>query len=528
MSSPFYYQFLNSVWDVIPEQDRERFAELWQGYEQVMGAIYQKYLEVNLNIAVEDLQPWTTERWLPYTFNSSNFVTRPAVVTSSQDLSVGVNLLTRYLLKIRIDGIKTFEVNVQGFDPVTTRINEIVDKINLGAGFTFAKSIFENTIIQLTSRTSGVGSTIEILATSISSANACEFVLGIDPETLPVSYPKFKYPHTIPYTQVVSIPEFRDFIREENVTLILSEGTDYEVDTTGVVSFMAPPIESLWAERTQVDEENPWANYGYLTGIYQKNSERYISVIQGIWFAYWNGPKPINVRRALYLLFGLPTAQEDCIVTLVTATTIATLGTLNGVARTFAIPEGLASEVVVGQTVQKFDPLVTGIMVYDKISYPGFVEQEVGRDGIRRFLTENATLGYGDTDETKAMRMLEEYTFLPQISVESFIYPDINLKNVRIFLDAIRPLNKTYMFQVIVGAFKDLLGVTDHIGVQQSFDLTSNLDYNETTFMDQVTLDNYESVNNDPLNLDPHGILFEDRIEVTVYEAGIESYSFVA
>ena len=538
MSSPFYYQFLNSVWDLLPEQDRNRFAELWQGYEQVIGAIYQKYLEVNLNVAVEDLQPWTTERWLPYTFTSDNFISRPAEVTSSQDLSVGINLLTKYLLKIRIDGALTFEVNVQGDDPVTTKIDEVINKINLGAGFKFAKGIFENTIIQLTSMSSGIGSSIEILETSISSANACEYVLGIDPATLPVSYPKFKYPYTIPYTKVVSIPEFRDFVRDENVTVLLTEGVDYEIGSTGVVSFLSAPPAKLWAERTQTDEENPWANFGFLTGIYQKNSERYINVIQGIWFAFWNGPKPLNVRAALYLLFGLPTAQEDCVVTKITDPytvgihvfpgTITTLGTFNGVTRVFSIPSGLEADVAVGDSVPRFYPLVTGIQVYDKISYPGFVEREVGRDGIRRFLTENATLGYGDTDETKAMRMLEEYTFLPQISVESFIYPDISLKNVRIFLDTIRPLNKTYMFQVIVGTFRDLLGVTDHVGVQLWYDLTSNLDSNETTFMDVVTLDNYETVDNDPLNLDPHGILFEDRIEVTVYEAGIESYSFIA
>lgn len=526
MSSPYYFQFLQSVWDNLPEKDRERFAELWQGYEQVLAAIYQKYLEVNLNSAVADLQPWATERWLPYTFSSANMISRAATVISSQDLSVGVNLLIRYLLKFRVDGVKTFEVNIQGRNPVTTTIDEIIEKINLAAGFKFAKGIFENTIVQLTSLTSGIGSSIEVLPTSLLHLNACEYVLGLDPDTLPESFPRFRYPYPIPYSRVVSIPEFRDFVRDENVTITLVEGTDFEVDS-GVVSFMAIPPENLWAERSQTDEENPWANFGYLTGIYQPNSERYINVIQGIWFAFWNGPKPSNVKRALYLLFGLPTATEDAIISKVTATTIETTG-LNGVVRTFDIPSGLEPIVVVGQTVTKFEPLVSGIDVFDKISTPGFVEDEVGREGIQRFLTEDATRGYGDTDETKALTLLEEYTFLPQISVESFIYPDINLKNVRIFLDAIRPLNKTYMFQVIVGTFKDLLGVTDRIGVLTDIDLTSNLDSNETTWMDQDTLDSYETHDNDPLNLDPHGILFEDKVEIEVRSFGVLIDSFVA
>lgn len=526
MSSPYYFQFLQSVWDNLPEKDRERFAELWQGYEQVLAAIYQKYLEVNLNIAVEDLQPWATERWLPYTFNSSNMISRAATVTSSQDLSVGINLTNKYLLKFRVDGVKTFEVNIQGDNPVSTSIDEIINKINLAAGFKFSKGIFENTIIQLTSLTSGVGSSIEILPTSNPTANACEYVLGIDPDNLPELFPKFRYPYPLPYSRVASIPEFRDAIRDEDVATILTEGVDYEVDS-GVVAFQQIPPENMWAERTQIDEENPWANFGYLTGIYQKNSERYINVIQGIWFAFWNGPTPTNVKRALYLLFGLPTAQEDGVISKVTATAIETTGT-NGVVRTFEIPSGLEAIVVVGQTVTKFEPLVSGIEVFDKISNPGFVEEEVGREGIQRFLTENATKGFGDTDETKALRLLEEYTFLPQISVESFIYPDINLANVRIFLDAIRPLNKTYMFQVIVGTFKDLLGVDDRIGVLTDIDLTSNLDSNETTCMSQATLDDYEIHDNDPLNLDPHGILFEDKVEVEVRSFGVLIDSFTA
>jgi hypothetical protein len=202
--------------------------------------------------------------------------------------------------------------------------------------------------------------------------------------------------------------------------------------------------------------------------------------------------------------------------------------------------------------VETFDPLVTGIYVWDKINKPGFITEEIGRDGIQRFLLDEATRGYGDTDETKALRMLEEYTFLPQIVVDAFIYPDINLHNVRLFLDAFRPLNKTYLFQVIVGAFRDLLGLTDRLCLHVDIDVTSTLDQNETTFLEQASLDCYESqelfpvdlvnqlllfrpavigdttvtADNCPLNLDPHGILLGERVQLDVsnaYDDGIIS-----
>lgn len=527
MASTIYFDFLAAVWEQLPEADRDRFGELWQGYEQVLAAVYQKYAEINLNIAVEDLQPWTTERWLPYTFNESNFITRPAAIVSSQDLSVGINLINKYMLRLKIDNGFTFEVNIQGALPQKTLIDEIIAKINDAAGMKFASSLFENTIIKLTSPTTGALSSITVLPTTNTALNACEFVLGVDPDSLPAVYPTYRFPYTISYLNVASIPEFTDAIRVESTSLVLEEGSDYIIESNNIVNFKVPPPESLWAERTQVNEENPWANYGFLTDIYQQNSPRYVGVIQGLWFALWNGPKPSNIRIALYLLFGLPTAPEPGVITISTATAIQMLGD-SGTVYDFEVDVGLNPEVAVDDRVYKFQPLVDGINVYDKINSPGFIQREIGREGIGRFLTENATLGYGDTDETKALYMLEEYTFLPQISVDAFIYPDINLSNVKLFLDAFRPLNKTYLFQVIVGAFRDAIGLTDRLSALIDIELTSNFDANETTYLDQATLDSYETTDYDALNLDPHGIVFDESVEIEVRSFGILIDSFVA
>lgn len=527
MASPHYFQFIAAVWEQLPEKDRGEFAELWTGYEQVLAAVYQRQMEVNLNIGVSDLQAYSTERWLPYKFKEANFIERAATTSSSQDLSVGINLSVKNLLRFSIDGGAPVEVNIAGSVPKSTSITEIIEKINAVVGYKLARGIYENSILQLVSPTKGANSSIEILPTSNPSLNACEFVLGVDPDLLPVSYPVFKYPFTVGYDRVASVPELRDHVRNENVSVLLIEGEDYIVESGGVISFKELPPENMWAERTQVDEENPWYNYGFLTEIYQNNSPRYVNVIQGLWFSLWNGPKPSNVRIALNLLFGLPTAPESGVITSIVDDVITMAG-VSGKTYTFSIPKGLEADVTTGDSVYKFQPLVTGINVYDKINYPGFIEKEIGREGIQRFLTEDATRGYGDTDETKALTMLNEYTFLPQIDVEAFIYPDINLRNVKLFLDAFRPLNKTYLFQVIIGAFRDLLGVTDRLSEHIRIDLTSNLDSNETTFMDSVTLDNYETINNDPLNLDPHGILFEDAVEIEVRESGTLIDSFTA
>lgn len=525
MSSPQYFEFLGTVWDLLPQQDQERFGELWQGFEQTIAAVYQKFVEGNLNITVQNLQPFTTERWLPYIFTDENLLELPAVYTSTQDISVGINLTNRYLLRISVDGGSPIEIDARGANPGQTFLPEIVSKLNAAFMFTLAKGIFDNSILQLTSPTVGIGSSVTIWETSDPTKNAAEFILGLISDDLPITVPEYPWVYETPYSGIAEIPELQDAVRDESVKTTLISGTDFVTDRQ-TIAFKAIPPERMWARRTLVDEENPWNNYGFLMDIYQPNSQRYVNVLQGLWFAFWTGPRPSNLRTSLYLLFGLPTAHEDGTVTEVTPTTIETTGA-NGTVRTFEIPSGLLPIVSEGEAVKRFQPLVSGIEIFDKINKPGFITDEIGRAGIGRFLTENATTGSGDTDETKALTMLEEYTFLPQISVEAFITPDINIDNVKIFLDAIKPLNKAYLFQVIVGTFKDEIDLKENLFFDYEIDVTPSLDSNETTYQEQPDLDNYETVDDPGLNLDPDVVVLQESVDVEVYSFGglIDSFT---
>lgn len=528
MSSRQYFDFLGSVWEMLPEEDKGRFGELWHGYEQIFASVQQKFLEHNLNIVTQTLRPYSVERWLPYIFNSKNFISKPAVFTSRQDLSVGVNLTSRYLLRFRIDNTSEFEVNIQGPIPESTPITHIIDRINIASGFRFARAIFEGTIVQLVSPTSGVNSRIEVLPTSIPSANACEFVLGLESSELPKKYPEFPYIYSLPYPRVAKIPELRTLIREDNLPLIMREGSDFIVENYKTVSFADSPPEKLWARRTMFDEETPWNNYGFLMDIYAPNNQSYANLIKGLWYAFWTGPRPANVKTSLYLLFGLPTAPYDGTVGEVTSEKISIISA-SGKITEFEVPVNLTPIVETGEQVKLFQPLVDGITVYDKINYPGFVREEIGRTGLDRFLTESASRGSSpETDESKALDLLDEYTFLPQISVDAFITPDINLSNVRTFLDTIRPVNKAYMFQVIVGAFEDPIPFEERLEFDIDVDVTPSVDYNQTTYMEAAPREDYEENDNGALNLDSDGVLFQEKVEIEVYSFGTLIDSFTA
>lgn len=520
-TSKHYFNFLGKFLDLLPNEDKDRLAETWTAYEQVFASVYQKNIENDLNIAIDDMQPYHSERWLPYEFNESSQVLRPAIYTSTQDLSVGVRLDNRYLLKFRINEGDAFEVDCRGVEYLSTKINEVVTKINFAAGFDFARTIFDGTIIQLVSPTTGPDSRVEILQTSDPSKNASEIILGLNLEDIPQTYPKYPYVYQVQYDSIVNIPTLQTKIREETEGyLIIREIEDYEVNSQGLLCFKSEPAEKLWARKTMVNKETPWHNFGFLMGIHQENSPGYLNVLQGLWYSFWTGPTPSNVRNSLYLLFGLPTAQEDSTVTKITDNNIETLSE-DGIQRTYTVPPNLESIVTVGQQLTRFEPLVSGIDVLDKVNYPGFIKTDIGRAGVERFLTENASRGPGpDTDESKALDLLEEHTFLPQISVESFVSSNIDLGNVQLFLKTIKPLNKAFLFQIIVGEFREKVDLKERLSIGISIDVTPNTDSNQTTRAEQDILDDYEDNANGALDTDSDGLNMGERLEVEVRSFG--------
>lgn len=532
MAANHYYDFLSNVFNLMSSEDRQRMAELWKGYEQVFASVYQKFIENELNTSIADLQSFTTERWLPYDFPDSSKILVPAIFTSNQDLSIGINLTDRWLIKLQIDDGPIYEIDIRGMNASVTTIDEIKARINNTVGFSLARGIFENTVLQLVTHTVGPNSKITILEPSNPLRDASEFVFGVLPEQYPLSVPEYPHVYSNPYAadRVVGIPTLQEDVRDDTA-VILVHGTDFLLNTdNGTIAFKNQPSSSkaLWARKTLVDEETPWNNYGFLLDIYQKNTPSYRNVLQGLWFAFWNGPKPASVQSSLYLLFGLPVADEDGVISSVSAQSIQMIGR-SGNLYEHPIPSELFSIVTVGQEVTRFDPLVNGIEVFDKINAPGFIEREIGRANIQRFLLDEASRGPGaDTDETKALAMLEEHTFLPQISVEAFISPDINLGNVKTFLTSIKPLNKAFLFQVIVGVFEDEIEFIENLGLGVFIDVTPNLDSNQTTFAEQSILDDYEINENDAMNLDSDVIGASELLEIEVYDTNGLVDSFTA
>jgi hypothetical protein len=308
-----------------------------------------------------------------------------------------------------------------------------------------------------------------------------------------ISYTINAFPHGQRVDRrAVSIPVLQE--RVDDATLVLTENADFRVKDGVLATRSAFPMQVLgptqsrarvmWAEQTKLNAETPYRNFGVLIDFYRENSEAYKLALQGLWYAFWTGSTPGNLQRGLHILLGLPFAKKAGTVLAATAPTLSTTGTViiqdaRGQRLVYTIPQGLelADGLRAGTEVARFVALSTGVKIIDRNNEPGFVAARLGRAGIAQFLTSKATRGSGNTDETKALTLLEHHLFLPQILAEA-VTSRLNVAEFVTFLDNMKPEWTTYVF-----SFDEDVGesLTFHETVDDSptIDLTATVGSNE-------------------------------------------------
>ena len=512
------FDFLNDVWDLLPESDRQKFGELWKGYEQTYADVWTKLLESNLASSIDFVPRNNNQRWLKHAFDASTEVRRAATYRGVQDLSRGVDLSQRHILRVSINGASAISIDLRSGDLSRTAAKDIVSRINLAVGFPFAVLEENGALIRLTSNIAGPASSIELLAGQEAETDATPVVLGPQTTDLPILLPKFPYSYRLQDRAIVSIPSLQDRIHEEQIESKLTQSVDYVIEPgAGIISFSEQPGGAVyWGKDNLLNLETPYNNFGYLLDIYDSNSESYLKAIRGLWFAFWTGPRPENIRRSLYLLFGLPTASNDGTVVSVSGDSIS-LRYADGSTETFPVPTGLSAEVFEGEAVSRFQPLVSGIRVYDKLNSPGFLNREIGRAAVSQFLTRGASRGLSaSTDESRAIKLLEQNTYLPQIDVNAFVRSDIKLSNVKTFLRNIQPKSRTFLFQILVGTFNDRVSASERVSQLLSLSPNWNLDSNFTLWSSQEDLALSEESPNTGHGLDTESLTARERVQILV------------
>jgi len=284
---------------------------------------------------------------------------------------------------------------------------------------------------------------------------------------------------------IASIPLLQDLI--DGPSIVWIEGVDYIVRDGILASRKALPLQtlgpeekrtqSLWAEVTKINAQTPYRNFGVLIDFFRENSEEYKLALQGLWFTFWTGSTHGNLVTGLHILMGLPFARNAGTVVSVSDTQIQ-IEDGRGQILSYTIPANLVAQVARGDEVVRFQRLVNGVRIIDRINEPGFVAARLGREGISRFLTSNASVGPGDSDETRALTLLENHLFLPQILAEA-VTSLINVQEFVTYLDNMKPAWTEYVFSISVSEDETIILSEDEIELSAILNLTTTVSSNE-------------------------------------------------
>ena len=152
------------------------------------------------------------------------------------------------------------------------------------------------------------------------------------------------------------------------------------------------PPDRLWAEYTYIDNAPAIeANFGISAGFTLDDlsglsgNVDYLSAVRGLWFAFFNGPKPDNIRVGAQIFLALPFAEEAGVIEEIRTDFSPTNGRFlvrdlasAEIVRSYPYPASLGLEInpetgepyKVGDSVSQFAPLVKGVEVVDYVKSP--------------------------------------------------------------------------------------------------------------------------------------------------------------
>lgn len=218
---------------------------------------------------------------------------------------------------------------------------------------------------------------------------------------------------------LVDVPLLQELIINTDDTAVLRRNVDYFFDTfrgAPCLRFVTPvpsdaggpdvwqggsPPNQLWAETSYLDNRPVIEqNFGIpaqftLDDLAQLPSNvDYLSAVQGLWYAYWNGPTVFDLRVGTQILLGLPFAEQAGTIVSLRDDFSSTSGQIlvqdaadSTIVREYMYPVSLPLETnpttgkpyAVGDTVGQFAPLVQGVEVADWVNNPtwfqGYLDQ---------------------------------------------------------------------------------------------------------------------------------------------------------
>lgn len=191
------------------------------------------------------------------------------------------------------------------------------------------------------------------------------------------------------------------------------------------------PPDTSWAETTYIDnnqtiEDNFGSRVDFDQDVWVQRTEDldYLSAVQGLWYAFWNGPTLNNIQTACQVLMGLPFAESAGTVTDVRTPFNTKYNRVlvqddgdEVIVRSYKFPVDLdvatnpttGVAYTVGDSIAQFAPICTGVLVEDYISNPTWMSAVVGSGDmheVQKFHTFGVTVDSNAFNYTNLIHMI--------------------------------------------------------------------------------------------------------------------------
>jgi hypothetical protein len=149
----------------------------------------------------------------------------------------------------------------------------------------------------------------------------------------------------------------------------LLEGVDFIVGKAELV-FLTEPAPFQFAKMLFQNRKLVFDNFGFLIDFLQDNSRTYRRSIQGLWFAFWNGPTPDNIELGAAILLGFAVSEPGRVLDIrlnIDGSKTVFVKNRNGITTEFTISAAFVPFIVVavGFDSDKFFPIVKPFEVQD-------------------------------------------------------------------------------------------------------------------------------------------------------------------
>ncbi len=220
------------------------------------------------------------------------------------------------------------------------------------------------------------------------------------------------------------------------------------------------PPDYLWAEVTYVDNRPTIeANFGRLVDFRVEDLATrtddldYLSAVRGLWYTYWFGPTPYNIRIGSQILLGLPFAEQRGTITDINTAfdsehTRVLVRDYNNqsIIRSYFFPTILGVEenpatgvpYIIGDDIEQFAPISKGVEIADWVSDADWF---------------GYLLGAGDFYE-----IWKVHTFGVYVDAEAF-----SLTNLQFVMNYILRIKPTYTYPLFVvrADFQEIVTIDD-------------------------------------------------------------------